>query len=170
MTAARRPWYREPMVWLVIALPASSVIAGTSLLSFAIWAGGADPVPDEVRRMSRIQLDDMSADYHAQTRGMHASVMIDQDTGALQVSVAGLEAGTGDEQPLALMFVHPMKSADDRTLPMVRAGDVWLGRFDGALDHGWQLRLTPGNRQWRLEGRIGAHQSAATLRPRSASG
>lgn len=36
------PWYREPMVWLVIALPASAVVAG--LVTLWIAAKGADSV------------------------------------------------------------------------------------------------------------------------------
>ncbi len=37
-----RPWYREPMVWLVIALPMSAVLAG--LITFWIAWQGADSV------------------------------------------------------------------------------------------------------------------------------
>jgi hypothetical protein len=29
-------WYREPMVWLVIALPAVALVAGTVMLSYAL--------------------------------------------------------------------------------------------------------------------------------------
>ena len=38
----QRPWYREPMMWLVIALPASSVVAGLTTLMLAL-RGPADP-------------------------------------------------------------------------------------------------------------------------------
>jgi hypothetical protein len=31
-----RAWYREPMVWLVIALPAVALVAGTVMLSYAL--------------------------------------------------------------------------------------------------------------------------------------
>jgi hypothetical protein len=35
-----RPWYREPMVLLVIALPAAAVVAGVATL---VLAAGGDP-------------------------------------------------------------------------------------------------------------------------------
>lgn len=35
-TAESRPWYKEPMVWLVIAIPLSSVIYGTFFLIVSI--------------------------------------------------------------------------------------------------------------------------------------
>ena len=168
MTAQHPHLFRGPIVWLVFALPMSSIIAGTSLLAFAIATGGADAVPDEVRRMSQIQLSDIGADRRALDRGMHAEIEIDPDTGALALSVSGLDGD--DAATLALMFVHPLRAEDDRTLSLVRAGDRWLGRFDGALDHDWQLSLGPDDRQWRLQGRIAAHRAQATLRPRSGSG
>jgi uncharacterized protein len=168
MTDAHRPWYREPMVWLVIGLPMSSIVAGTSLLTFALITGGADAVPDEVRRMSQIQLSDISADRRAFDRDLRAEIEIDPDTGALALSMSGLDTDT--DGSLALMFVHPLRAEDDRTLSLVRAGDRWLGRFDGALDHDWQLSLGPDDRQWRLQGRIAAHRAQATLLPRSGSG
>jgi uncharacterized protein len=169
MNALPRPWYREPMVWLVIGLPMLSVVAGTSLLTLAIVSGGDDAVADEVQRMSRIQLTDMRADQRAEAHDMQARLSIDPHTGALQLAISGLEDVTA-ERSLALMFVHPVKAADDRSLPLVRDGEVWLGRFDGVLDHAWQLRLTPPDRRWRLEGRLGAQQPQVTLRPRSTRG
>jgi uncharacterized protein len=165
MTASERPWYREPMVWLVIALPLSSIVAGTSLLGLAIHVGGADPVPDEVRRMSQIQVADLGADQRALARGLSAELAIDAGTGALRLALDGI-----DDATLTLQFVHPTEAGQDRSLPLVRSGDAWLGRFDGSLEHPWQLRLAPADRQWRLEGRIGAQPRAVALRPRSASG
>lgn len=40
----KRPWWREPMVWLVIGGPAVVVVAGISTAVIAIR--GADPVLD----------------------------------------------------------------------------------------------------------------------------
>ncbi|TAK53620.1 MAG: hypothetical protein EPO25_09960 [Gammaproteobacteria bacterium] len=36
-----RPWYREPMVWLVIAIPFAAVIGGLVTLGLAIRGGDA---------------------------------------------------------------------------------------------------------------------------------
>lgn len=38
----QRPWWREPMVWLVLAGPAAVVVAG--IATAVIAARGADPV------------------------------------------------------------------------------------------------------------------------------
>jgi hypothetical protein len=36
-----RPWYREPMVWLVIGIPLAAVIGGLVTLGLAIQGGDA---------------------------------------------------------------------------------------------------------------------------------
>jgi uncharacterized protein len=168
---AVRPWYREPMVWLVIALPMSSIIAGTSLLGFAIHLGGADAVPDSVRRMSQIQISDLGADQRALAANMHAELAIDAGTGALRLGVSGQLDGTdADSATMTLLFVHPTEAVHDHRVRLVRAGEHWLGRFEGSLDHDWQLRLAPQDQRWRLEGRIRAQQTTVSLRPRAASG
>jgi uncharacterized protein len=167
---AERPWYREPMVWLVIALPMSSIIAGTSLLGFAIHLGGADAVPDSVRRMSQIQISDLGADQRALAADMRAELAIDAGTGALRLGVSGRDGADSDSATMTLLFVHPTVAAQDHRVRLVRAGDQWLGRFEGQLDHDWQLRLAPEDQGWRLEGRIRAQQTTVSLRPRAASG
>ena len=48
----RRPWWREPMVWLVIGGPAVVVVAGITTAVIAIR--GADPVLD-TRQPTAIQ-------------------------------------------------------------------------------------------------------------------
>ena len=45
--APHRPAWREPMVWLVTALPAAVLVAGISTLVIAIRAGGDDALPDD---------------------------------------------------------------------------------------------------------------------------
>ena len=41
-----RPWYRYPLLWLAILLPASSVVAGLTTLYIAVINADA-PVVDE---------------------------------------------------------------------------------------------------------------------------
>lgn len=160
-----RPWYREPMLWLVIGLPLCSVVAGLGLLGFALHAGDADAVPDEVRRMSQIQLSDLEADHAARRRGLQATLVISPDTGALRLTLADEPAATG---ALELRFVHPLQAAEDRQLTLTPTAGAWLGRFDGTLDHGWLLQLRPTDGQWRLSGRLAAGQHEVTLVPRLA--
>ena len=38
------PWYREPSVWLLIPIPAATMLAG--LITLALAIASDDPVPD----------------------------------------------------------------------------------------------------------------------------
>src|SRR3546814_4704889 len=50
-----RPWYREPMVWLMLALPAAAVVAGLSTVVIAVRASGDDAIPESIRRTAPMQ-------------------------------------------------------------------------------------------------------------------
>ena len=79
-----RPWFREPLVWLVIGLPAMVVVAGVWTLVVAARAGGADSVPDTVRRTAQVQQADLGPDREAARLGLEAELAVDASSGALQ--------------------------------------------------------------------------------------
>lgn len=157
-----RPWYREPMVWLMIAFPLSAVIAGLSTVAIAVRAGGADAVPEAVRRTAQVQIADLAADQRALALGLSASVELDVGTDAVRVTLIG------DAEPplrLQLTAVHPTTAAADAALPLVRQGDVFLGRFAADRGHDWKLVLAPDDGAWRLIGRLPAGVMRARLHP-----
>ncbi len=163
-----RPWYREPLVWLVIGLPAMVVVAGAWTLAIAIRAGGADAVPDPVRRTAQVQQADLGPDREAARLGLAATLAVDAGSGALRVELQGPAA---DAQPalLWLELRHPTR-AEDHRLPLARAGQAWQGRLPAAegaaaIPHDWILRLAPDGDGWRLAGRLEAGGASAGLRP-----
>jgi hypothetical protein len=42
-----RPWFREPMVWLIIAIPLFAFVAGLAMLGYAIAHPDADVRKEE---------------------------------------------------------------------------------------------------------------------------
>lgn len=156
-----RPWYREPMLWLVLGLPGMVIVAGFTTLAIAINAGNIDAVADEVQRTGRIQVAALDADAEAQRLGLSARLVLDADTGALSVQVEGLIA----DAPLQLRLFHPTQAIEDRRVTLTAAGDRWLGRTDAPLDHDWKLELAPEDRGWRLVSRLPKGRLDARLRP-----
>ena len=157
----RRPWYREPMMWLVLGLPAAVVAASLSTLTLAIRAGGIDAVSDEVQRTGRIQVAALDADAEARRLGLSARLAVDADTGALSVELQG-----GDPaEPLRLDLRHPTVAAEDRQVALTPAGARWLGRTDAPMDHDWKLELAPEDRRWRLVARLPKGRDEARLLP-----
>lgn len=162
----KRPWYREPMVWLMLALPAAAVVAGLSTVAIAVRASGDDAVPESVRRTAQMQVTDLAADQQAARRNLRAQLQLTRATGAVRVSIAG-DAVT--DARLDLSFVHATDGAQDAHAALVRSGDVWLGRIDAPLDRPWMLSLSAADATWRLRGHLPRGQDSALLEPALAS-
>ena len=158
-----RSAWREPMFWLVVALPAGAVCAGFATLALALHEGGADASAAQVRRTAQIQVEDLASDRRAADLGLAAEMRLDARTGALTLSFgAGPPA---NEAELELQLLHPTRAAADRVQPLVRSGAHWFGRIEPDSPHAWNLRLTPADGSWRLHGRLAAGAQRANLLP-----
>ena len=82
---AARPAWREPMVWLVVAIPLAAVVASTALLvSAARSTGNNDAVTDQVRRTAQIQVEDLAPDLAARELQLAATVSVEGERISLQ--------------------------------------------------------------------------------------
>ena len=145
--AVARPFWKEPMVWLVWGLPLASVIAGLWLVVVAVRAGGADSVTDKVQRVSQIQTTDLGPDDNAAKRKLSAIVQVRTDHLEM-IAVTGDFAGTS---PLVLTLAHPTEAAKDVVLTLARDTAGWTAEFrfplsqlrydPRALDHEWGIQF-----------------------------
>src|SRR3546814_10222127 len=53
---------REPMIWLVIALPLAAVLGGIWMMVLSSRSGSIDSVSDDVQRTGKIQTTDLGPD------------------------------------------------------------------------------------------------------------
>jgi hypothetical protein len=158
-----RPWFREPMLWLVLGLPAAAVIAGFATLFIAVNNGSSDSVRDRVQRTAQVQTADISADLAAEQLGLSGVLERTADTGALSLRVEGtaLEAAR-----LQLVMSHPTDAAADLEVRLVRNDGRWIGRLpDPAAKNDWLLSVAPEGAAWRLRGRLRAGATEAALVP-----
>src|SRR3546814_10478987 len=58
----RRHPLREPMIWLVIALPLAAVLGGIWMMVLSSRSGSIDSVSDNVQRTGKIQTTDLGPD------------------------------------------------------------------------------------------------------------
>ncbi|PIQ38200.1 MAG: hypothetical protein COW59_03090 [Lysobacterales bacterium CG17_big_fil_post_rev_8_21_14_2_50_64_11] len=158
----KRPWQREPMVWLMMALPAAAVVAGLTTVAIAVRASGDDAVPESVRRTAQIQVADLAADQQAARRKLRAQLQLTRSTGAVQVAMLG--SALADDR-LDLRFIHTTDGAQDMRTTLVRSGDVWLGRSNAAMDRPWSLSLSGETDAWRLQGSLPVGQDSVLLEP-----
>ena len=76
------PW-REPMVWLVVGLPAAVVAASIAMIVMLVRSGPLDNVPDDVRRTSQMQVADLSPDMEA--RRLQLSALLRAEDGVIEL-------------------------------------------------------------------------------------
>ena len=151
----------EPMVWLVIGLPAASVFAGFWLLSAAMRSGASDSVRDDVTRTGQIQQVALGPDQRA--RAMHASALLTVAESSADVFV--VSGNVDRKQALVLLLSHPTDQSKDRQLTLHFSGSGWQAPARLVAGHDWLVQLSPPDGSWRLHGRLRAGESSVYLSP-----
>jgi hypothetical protein len=157
---ARRAW-REPLVWLVAALPAASIAAGIVLLVLAGRSGTVDAVADPVQRTAQVQVTDLRADVRAREAGLSAIARRSGDV----IEVRPVAGAFDRRASLTLVLRHPVEAARDRTIVLAPMREGWRARMAMETGHDWILSLAAADGRWRLQGRWRAGASDATLQP-----
>ncbi len=148
--SAPRSWKQEPLVWLLIAIPASAVVMGLVTITLAIQSYSGLVVDDYYRQGKQINRV-IARDRLAHELGLSAGISIDA-TGLVEVRFdPGVAVVPGKNIELAL--VHATRPGLDQTLQLTREDTHLLrGRLDLAGSGRWNLILqTP---DWRLTGSL----------------
>ncbi|MGC4029724.1 MAG: FixH family protein [Steroidobacteraceae bacterium] len=159
MNEPSRAW-REPMMWLVMGLPAITVVAGITMVILYGGPGTADTVSDEVQRTGQIQQTDLSPDMRARELGLSAHLRLTQDAVELRPV-----SGTLPREALQLTLAHPLQAAHDVTLQLQPADGMWRASAHVDTTHDWNLQLAPASGAWRLTARLPRDQVSALLAP-----
>ena len=158
--ALPEPWYRQFWPWFIIAIPASSVLVGSLLLTLAIR--NPDPiVVDNYYKEGLAINQQLDRQRLAAELGIQALVRFDAGQG--QLSIESLEAGKL-QGPLDLFLIHPTLAGQDRVTTLQPDAE---GRYHLALsDSGnsrWHIALESASAGWRLEGRIRLAENTQVL-------
>ena len=157
--APRKPWYREPWPWLIMAGPATVVVAGvaTAVIAFR----GADGL--------------VADDYYKQGLGINREIARDQAAKSLglagEVRIAGgtarvtLRAASGLPDRLTLRLAHPSRASEDRVLYPARTADgAWEAPLPQLPAGRWLVIVETA--QWRVSAGIDTRAAqAAELSP-----
>lgn len=156
------PW-RQPIIWLVIALVGAAVIGSMVMLRVAGGDGSVDSVADDVSRTAGAQTTDLGPDEVALQRRLSAVVRIDAKRGTVQVLPA---SGDFDRDgALRLSLRHPVRAADDISLELAPTDLGWEAQAEIDPGHDWNLQLAAPDGRWRLLGRMPKGQQAARVAP-----
>ena len=158
-----QPWHHVKLMWLVVAIPALTVVAG--LTTVYIAHHGADPViADDMRKEGLAIHPDPARDRAAAAAGVDATLALGD--GQVHVTLAsGHAAAPGS---LVVLLSHATRAEYDQMVTLAATGD---GHYAGTLPtlaagH-WYLELTPADRAWRLTGEFSGEHAVLQLHPRT---
>ena len=149
------------MVWLIVALPLASVVAGISLLVISARSGSIDAVADPVQRTAQIQVSDLGPDERARQLQLTAIVRV----GARMIEVLPVTGEFDRSAPLRIALHHPSLASADRVVLLSPGQLGWRGKMDLDGSHDWSLQVMAADGDWRLRGRLPKGQLAAHVKP-----
>lgn len=162
--ATGRGFWRQPVAWVLVGLPAAGVIA----LAATIMLAMRDPVDGSAartQRIAQIQMEDLAADRMAAEQGIRAHLTANAGSGEFELALLAVDADIAPPV-LTLAMRHPVREAQDRRVTLTRAGDRWHGRTDPWPPHqAWNLQLVADSPAWRIAGRLAADATEAELAP-----
>lgn len=157
------PWYREPWPWILMAIPAASVVVGMIMLTLAIRTEDGLVADDYYKRGLAINKL-IAREAAARADGVQAQLWIEPGAGRVRIRLEG-RAAVGEHVRLA--FVHPTRAGLDQTANLARAG---AGLYEGVLGPlaagRWHVMLEDEPRAWRVVGVLQLPgDTATTLAP-----
>jgi len=163
-----RPWYRQFWPWFLIGILVWAVITGLTTVYIAFSTFDGVVVDDYYKQGLMIN---RVLERDRQARALNLEAVVSMDLSAHRVRVRLLADKAPEVVPeLHLQLLHPTRGNLD--LSVVLEGDG-RGDYTAPLPEGlvaahWHVILEPGNREWRLHGRIELPREMGTvLRPQA---
>ena len=147
-----QPWYRNPMVWMVIALPMTAVVAGTITLFIAMNTEDSlvtDDYYKEGLAINRV----LGHDRKAAELGLSAFVDVNSRSGEIQLSLSADQDFDPPEE-LTFKLIHRTRSGQDQVTTLIKTGSGpadYKGFLKPPVIEGrWTLQLLQQD-IWRLK-------------------
>ena len=159
MTEQRKSW-QEPMVWLMVGIPAATVFAGLATLAIAVRSGSMDTVPSSVQRVAQAQVLNSAVDEQTTIKNYRGFLLLDRSTGTWKVSLQTVPAVLS-VSAVRVQFIHPTLAASDIGIEL-SAGEGSLQNAPNFTPQ--QIIVTDLAGTWRLVGTY-SNQSTIVLTP-----
>ena len=145
-----RSWKQEPLVWLLIAIPAAAVVMGIIMLTLAIGSYSGLVVDDYYKQGKQINRV-LARDRLAHELGLVAGVRLEAD-GRVEVRFAPeVSVVPGDD--IELVLVHATRPGLDQRV-LLRREDTRLLAGELRLDGSGRWNVYLQTPDWRLTGSL----------------
>jgi uncharacterized protein len=141
------PW-REPWVWLIVGIPAATVVAGFVTWWIAAQRADSNVAEDYYKRGLAINRS-LEREARAQAIGLHATVAL-HDGNDLTVRLSARDDGL--PRSITVALTHPVRAEQDRRLQLDRQPDG-LYRIRSPLVSAGNWGISIEAQDWRLAAR-----------------
>lgn len=141
-----QPWYKQFWPWLLIGLPATTVVAGIAMIFIAAEQPVA-LVKDDYYKEGKAINQQLARDKNAAALGRTAVITVGPSLIDVQIPAKA------NEEQITLQFIHPLDDKKDLSFPLKRIGDNrfhaegkvnperWYLEIDGEVDGlAWRLK------------------------------
>ena len=157
-----KPWYREPWPWLLMAGPATVIVAGFATLYLAVQSEDGLVVDDYYRQGLAINAT-LAREARARILGVSATMEISPQRDRVMVKLRGLSKNA---TRLRLRLVHPTRTGQDQTaILLMQPGESYGASIRPLADGSWRILLEDNASEWRIEGTLLPGKDWAELRP-----
>lgn len=145
------PWYRQLWPWILLGIPASSMIYCAVFITMALTSESS-MVTDDYYKDGLAINQSLARDYQASARGLSAEYTL-EDRNLLNVRLLGGE--TMATNTLILRMIHPTIDDRDALVRLSRIQDnQFQARLPENLEGRWYLDLRDATDEWRLYGNV----------------
>ena len=157
-----RPWYREPWPWIVMAGPASAVIAGMTMLWLAIDSNDG-LVADDYYKQGLAINQVIRRDQAAAELRYRAQAFLSDDGSRIRVVVSSASGATLPPT-LQLRLAHPTRAGKDQAKVLsAQPGGLYETSLPPLAAGRWVVTIEDTQKTWRLSGQWQLPRDRAVL-------
>lgn len=143
------PWYKQRWPWLLIAGPATVVVAGVITVWLAVVSNDG-LVTDDYYKQGLAVNQRLHREEQATSLGLHADLMRADLNVRLLI---GADGQTKLPEAIKLRVTHPTRAGQDQTVELVSEGQgFYTGKLTEDIFGRWLVSLEDPAGQWRLHG------------------
>ncbi|MCY3768439.1 MAG: FixH family protein [Gammaproteobacteria bacterium] len=145
----QRPWHHEPMVWLVVAIPATAVVVGVALLVLSIKHYDGLVADDYYRQGLGINRS-LELRQQAAELGLSGEVGFDYDSRRVTITLRGSDS-LRMPPSISMNLRHSTRSGWDRRNQLAHTGEgVFTGELPELVEGKWYVQLE--STEWKMTG------------------
>ncbi|MBF8270522.1 MAG: FixH family protein [Gammaproteobacteria bacterium] len=140
-------WYREPYVWLLIAIPLATVIASVITARLALQTDDGLVVDDYYKQGLEINRV-LERDRRTEELGIAANLQLNEPQHTFRLFLTGNENFLPPET-ITLSFLHATRGGFDRKIQVSRTGNyLYQADLPELVKGRWHIQMETG--EWRV--------------------